>query len=54
VVEGSSNVEIAEQLAIRVKTVESQLRRLFDRYDVTSRTALARLAVRQGWIDETR
>ncbi|MEO8570994.1 MAG: response regulator transcription factor [Chloroflexota bacterium] len=54
IVEGSSNVEIAGLLSIRVKTVESQLRRLFDRYDVTSRTALARLAVRQGWIDESR
>jgi DNA-binding NarL/FixJ family response regulator len=53
VAEGLSNVEIAERLSLRVKTVESQLRRLFDRYDVTSRTALARLALRQGWIDET-
>lgn len=52
VAEGLSNVEIAERMALRVKTVESQLRRLFDRYDVTSRTALARLALRQGWIDE--
>ena len=52
VAEGLSNVEIAERLTLRVKTVESQLRRLFDRYDVSSRTALARLAVRQGWIDE--
>jgi DNA-binding NarL/FixJ family response regulator len=50
VVEGSTNVEIAEKLSLRVKTVESQLRRLFDRYDVTSRTALARVALRQGWI----
>ncbi|MEO8437151.1 MAG: response regulator transcription factor [Chloroflexota bacterium] len=54
VAEGFSNVEIADRLTLRVKTVESQLRRLFDRYDVTSRTALARVAVRQGWIDETR
>jgi DNA-binding NarL/FixJ family response regulator len=54
VAEGLSNVEIADALSLRVKTVESQLRRLFDRYDVTSRTALARVAVRQGWIDETR
>ena len=54
VAEGLSNVEIAERLSLRVKTVESQLRRLFDRYDVTSRTALARVAVRQGWIDESR
>ena len=53
VAEGLSNIEIAECLSLRVKTVESQLRRLFDRYDVTSRTALARLAVRQGWIDES-
>ena len=52
VAEGDSNVEIAERLSLRVKTVESQLRRLFDRYDVTSRTALARLAIRQGWIAE--
>ena len=54
VAEGLSNVEIAERLSLRVKTVESQLRRLFDRYDVTSRTALARVALRQGWIDDTR
>ena len=54
VAEGHSNADIAEQLSLRVKTVESQLRRLFDRYDVTSRTALVRLAARQGWIDEDR
>jgi DNA-binding NarL/FixJ family response regulator len=49
VAEGLSNAEIADRLSLRVKTVESQLRRLFDRYDVTSRTALVRLASRQGW-----
>ena len=54
VAEGLANAEIAERLALRVKTVESQLRRLFDRYDVTSRTALVRLAARQGWIEEDR
>ncbi|HET7677696.1 MAG TPA: response regulator transcription factor [Candidatus Limnocylindrales bacterium] len=52
VAEGHSNAEIARRLFIRVKTVESQLRRLFDRYDVSNRTALARVAERQGWIDE--
>ena len=52
VAEGHSNAEIAEQLALRLKTIESQLRRLFDRYDVVSRTALVRLAERQGWIEE--
>jgi hypothetical protein len=49
-----SNVEIAERLSLRAKTVESQLRRLFDRYDVASRTALVRLAARQGWIEDDR
>jgi DNA-binding NarL/FixJ family response regulator len=52
VAEGLSNAEIAERLSLRIKTVESQLRRLFDRYDVTSRTALVRLAARQGWSEE--
>jgi DNA-binding NarL/FixJ family response regulator len=50
VAEGASNAEIAERLSLRVKTVESQLRRMFDRYDVISRTSLVRLAQRQGWI----
>jgi DNA-binding NarL/FixJ family response regulator len=54
VAEGLSNAEIAERLSLRVKTVESQLRRLFDRYDVPSRTALVRLAGRQGWNEEDR
>jgi DNA-binding NarL/FixJ family response regulator len=54
VAEGLSNAEIADALSLRVKTVESQLRRLFDRYDVTSRTALVRLAARQGWNEEDR
>src|ERR1700690_582101 len=43
VAEGHANSEIAERLSLRVKTVESQLRRMFDRYDVTSRTSLVRV-----------
>jgi DNA-binding NarL/FixJ family response regulator len=54
VAEGHSNAEISELLSLRVKTVESQLRRMFDRYDVTSRTALVRVAQRQGWIEGDR
>jgi DNA-binding NarL/FixJ family response regulator len=54
VAEGLGNAEIAERLSLRVKTVESQLRRMFDRYDVTSRTSLVRVAQRQGWIEEDR
>jgi DNA-binding NarL/FixJ family response regulator len=51
VAEGLGNAEIAERLGLRVKTVESQLRRMFDRYDVTSRTSLARVALTQGWLE---
>ncbi|MEX1169791.1 MAG: response regulator transcription factor [Chloroflexota bacterium] len=54
VADGHTNAEIAEQLSLRLKTVESQLRRLFDRYDASSRTGLVRIAERQGWIEEGR
>jgi DNA-binding NarL/FixJ family response regulator len=47
---GSTNDEIATGLGISVKTVESHLRRLFGRYGVLSRTELAMLAVREGWL----
>ena len=54
VAEGLGNAEIAERLKTLLKTVESQLRRMFDRYDVTSRTSLVRVAQRQGWIEGDR
>lgn len=47
---GSTNDEIATRLAISLKTVESHLRRMFDRYGVLSRTELAVMAVRDGWL----
>jgi DNA-binding NarL/FixJ family response regulator len=50
VADGRTNDEIAQQLAIHVKTVEGQLRRLFDRYDVANRTELVRVAEHEGWI----
>lgn len=52
IVAGHSNDEIAAQLAMGPRTVESHLRRLFGRYSVYNRTALAMLAVREGWIDK--
>jgi DNA-binding NarL/FixJ family response regulator len=49
---GASNDEVGAQLGVTEKTVESHLRRLFDRYGVLSRTELAVLAMREGWVTE--
>ena len=51
VVEGRSNDEIAARLGIGPKTVESHLRRLFERFDLASRTELATRALREGWLE---
>jgi DNA-binding NarL/FixJ family response regulator len=50
---GATNAEIARRLLIGLPTVEGVLRRLFDRYSVPNRTALARLADREGWLPES-
>ena len=51
VVDGRSNDEIAARLGIGPKTVESHLRRMFERFDLASRTELATRALREGWLD---
>lgn len=51
VVDGLSNDEIAGRLGISPKTVESHLRRLFERHSVASRTELATRALRDGWLE---
>jgi len=51
VVDGRSNDEIGARLGIGPKTVESHLRRLFERFDLASRTELATRALREGWLD---
>lgn len=48
---GAGNEQIAQELVLSLKTVESHLRRLFNRYAVMNRTELAVLAVREGWVD---
>ena len=50
VVGGATNAEAASALDLSEKTVESHLRRLFDRYGLLSRTELAVLAIREGWV----
>jgi DNA-binding NarL/FixJ family response regulator len=51
VTDGLSNDEIAARLSISPKTVESHLRRLFERHRLASRTELAARALRDGWLD---
>jgi DNA-binding NarL/FixJ family response regulator len=51
---GATSDEIGGQLGISTRTVESHLRRLFDRYGVVSRTELAVFAMNQGWVDAGR
>ena len=48
---GSSNAEIGLALGIDERTVESHLRRLFDRYGADSRTELVTYSAHAGWID---
>ena len=52
VVDGASNDEIGSRLGISSRTVESHLRRLFERHGVASRTELAARALREGWLEE--
>lgn len=52
VVDGASNDEIGSRLGISSRTVESHLRRLFERTGAVSRTELAARALREGWLEE--
>jgi DNA-binding NarL/FixJ family response regulator len=51
VVDGRTNDEIAGALGLSAKTVETHLRRLFERFGVGSRTELATRALRGGWLE---
>ncbi len=50
---GASNEDIAERLFLSLKTIESHLRRMFDRYGVMNRTELAVLALKEGWVSSS-
>jgi DNA-binding NarL/FixJ family response regulator len=54
VIGGSTNAEVATVLGLSERTVESHLRRLFDRYGLLSRVELAVLALDEGWTAEPR
>jgi DNA-binding NarL/FixJ family response regulator len=51
VAQGLSNPEIAEKLVLSRRTVEAHLRSIFNKLDVTSRSAAARFAVEKGLFD---
>jgi two-component system response regulator NreC len=52
IAQGYSNKEIAAQLNISVKTVESHKANLMDKLDFRSRAEVVRYAVRQGWLHD--
>jgi len=54
IVDGATNAEVGVALSLSEKTVESHLRRLFDRYGLLSRTELAVLAIEEGWVTSPR
>ncbi len=49
---GHTNQEIADQLALSVKTVESYRARGMEKLGLASRAALVRHAMQQGWLNE--
>jgi len=49
---GASNKEIATELKISVKTVETYKARIADKLGLKTRTDIVRYAVRQGWLGE--
>ena len=50
---GYSNKEIAGQLALSVKTVETYKVRIGEKLGLRSRTEMVQYALRQGWLNET-
>ena len=50
---GYSNKEIASQLALSVKTVETYRARALDKLEITSRAALVRYALEHGWMQRS-
>jgi DNA-binding NarL/FixJ family response regulator len=48
---GLSHHEVAGRLEISNRTVDGHMQRMYERYDVDSRSAMLALALRMGWID---
>lgn len=52
VARGHTNQEIAEKLSLSVKTVETYRARAMEKLELSSRAALVRYAMEQGWLNE--
>jgi DNA-binding NarL/FixJ family response regulator len=50
---GHSNKEIAAELELSIKTVETYKVRISEKLGLRSRTEMVQYALRQGWLDET-
>jgi len=53
IAQGYANKEIASQLDISVKTVESHKTNVMEKLELKSRTEIVRYAVRQGWLQDS-
>jgi DNA-binding NarL/FixJ family response regulator len=53
VVQGYSNKDIAFQLTLSVKTIETYRARALEKLGLTSRSALVRYALEHGWLQQT-
>jgi len=53
IAKGYSNKEIAAQLDLSVKTVETYKARLMEKLELRSRVDIVRYALRQGWLHDT-
>ena len=52
IAQGYSNKEIATQLNLSVKTIETYKARAMEKMGVVSRVALVRYALQRGWLQE--
>ncbi len=50
---GYSNKEIAGDLDLSIKTVETYRVRISEKLDLRSRAEIVQYALRQGWLNET-
>ena len=52
VAQGKRNAEIAQELYLSVRTVESHLRSIFQKLEISSRTEAAIYAHESGWLSK--